>query len=1495
LFSQITVTVGKDSADYPTLFDVFDRINDGSIDGNGGDIVVQIVDSTIETRTAVLYESGYSTYTTYSSVTIYPTVGGKIVSGDFDGTLIELNNATNVTIDGRVNLTGTLIDLKLQNASSGTSSSCINLTNNTASFVKYCNINSSGITGINLVTSSYNTIEYSTIINTNNGSTANTSTIMFIDDASNNTVQFCTIKGSETNASSGIIFFSTTTGSTGNDNNIIDNNNITNSSNANRPIFAIYSLGTTSMDNSGNIISNNNIFDFLNKGISSNGILISSNNTAWTISGNSFYETSSFAPSAEATYNIIQINNTSGNSFIVSGNYIGGSAALCTGSSWTKTSAYNSTFNAIDINVGTSAVSTIFNNTIAKINWSNPGNISWWGIDIGAGNVNIGSDGGNIFGETDGNGSITVTNGTSGAILYAINITSTGVVNCQNNIVRSITAENIPTGSSYIYVIYKSSVLGNVNISNNTIGSANNSNSIFASSTSTNFVQSVLGIYCAGTGSIIINNNLIANIANGSIYSTSYINGIRTLGNSASLTCNNNVIHHLSISNANTSVVASASVIGMVLTNSTSKTVSGNTIYDLSNKYSTNTGCVIGIFFTGGTGNAVSGNFIHRLSVTGSSSGGNIYGIKIASGATTYSNNLISLGGVTNSNIYGIYETGAAANNNNLYFNTVYIDGSLNSGTNNSYALYSAVTTNTRNFRNNIFVNARSTTGGSNLHYASYIVNTGGTITCDYNDYFVSGTGGTLGYYGPVLNNRTSLPIVTGQDVNSSSISPGFTNAGSTTSSDYTIGVDLIGVSGTGITTDFGSATRANVPTMGAWERSLNRWKGTSGTDFGTAGNWTSNAVPATDASIIFDDNPSNHCLLDIDRSVKHIFINQGTDRLVTNGNKLTIKENLNLSYGAQIDASAPNSTLEFAGSAAQFIPSGGLLNDQAYNIIVNNANNVTLNGPLNILNSLTAPAGRLDATTNTPTVTFGGTTAQTIASSTFLNDKVTNLTITNSTGGVTLNSNFTVDNALNISSGIFTVAAGKYLTVTGATTNTGTFTLKSDGSGTASLLTGSSSGLGTTNAERYLIGGGWHALSSSVTGQSIRSFLQNGANGIPQKTLNTVVTYGMEYYNEPTGSWTYIDANNIGGAGNFVSGIGYLLRRSSDGVFTFTGTLNSSSISPSTTRTNHGWHAIGNPYPSRIGLNTGTTATNFITANTSNFFDANFIGVYMVDGTVYTLLNNSDVATYLQPGQGFVVKVSPTATNMNFTTAMQAHQNPLLYKKSTSSAWNELTLNVKNDTASAMTIIRFREDMTRGLDPSYDGGFYSNKSDFLLYTRLVEDNGVDFMIQCLSSAETDSMSIPIGFDHAGGGLVTFSASIASLPNGYIAVLEDKVNSTFTDLSIPDSKYEVAVDKGSSGTGRFFLHLVESSNGIPLHNIQKITSFAVKKDIFIKGNVPAGSVASIYDLMGRKLAGFELEESNLNILNMNSLAEGVYIVKVSNGKILQTNRVFLTD
>jgi hypothetical protein len=114
-----------------------------------------------------------------------------------------------------------------------------------------------------------------------------------------------------------------------------------------------------------------------------------------------------------------------------------------------------------------------------------------------------------------------------------------------------------------------------------------------------------------------------------------------------------------------------------------------------------------------------------------------------------------------------------------VYFNTVYIGGTT-PGTANTFAMYSLASTNTRNYRNNIFANVRSRTSGSGTHFAIYYAATGlANLTVNYNNYWVSGTGGVLGYY-PTSNRTTILAIrtATGQDAQSVFSNPGFISGG---------------------------------------------------------------------------------------------------------------------------------------------------------------------------------------------------------------------------------------------------------------------------------------------------------------------------------------------------------------------------------------------------------------------------------------------------------------------------------------------------------------------------------------------------------------------------------------------------------------------------------------------------------------------------------------------------------------------------------------------
>jgi len=530
-FAGAQVSVGSGQT-YTSLRAAFNAINNGELQG---DVVLRITSDLTETSSAKLYYSGRGS-SDYSSVTIYPASEGIVVTGNFSSPLIDLDGADNVYIDGRVNGNGTGYALTIRNISTS--------------------------------------------------STTGTSTIRFINSASQNMVRYCVLEGrNASSAGGGIIYFSTSSSGSGNDDNIIDSNKITGYSSG-RPVNAVLFNGTSGRENSGNSLINNDIYDFFRANSASQAINISNNSTEITVTGNSFYETTSFTATSSVEYAIIRINNPSGSAFNVSGNYIGGSQPLCAGTPWTKSNNRNNIFTAIHVNAGSDLMSSVQGNIIANFDWNNSGSASWTGINIAGGSVNIGTVTGNIIGNETGTGSIQVSGKSNGVAVTGINISSNSNTEVRNNIIGSFLISNANSRySSGFTGIYKDAVSGNLIIAGNTIGSRTVSNSIELTSSSTSYAQSLLGIYSKGTGTVEICDNYTGGfVNNGTSTSASSL----TRGIYADDGTNNiagNMVYMISTASSQSSTLYQAALIGIAVnSNGAGQHVDGNIV---SHLYST--------------------------------------------------------------------------------------------------------------------------------------------------------------------------------------------------------------------------------------------------------------------------------------------------------------------------------------------------------------------------------------------------------------------------------------------------------------------------------------------------------------------------------------------------------------------------------------------------------------------------------------------------------------------------------------------------------------------------------------------------------------------------------------------------------------------------------------------------------------------------------------------------------------------------------------------
>ena len=448
---DVEATGGTTFTNYPTLKAAFDAINAGT---HTGTLTLEVCGNTTENVSAVLNASGTGA-ASYTSILMTPVGGAaRIISGPITGPLVDLNGADNVTIDG-LNTGGNALTLE-------------------------------------------NTV-----------SATNATTIRFIADATSNTVQNCTIKGSSAGATSGPIFFSTGT-STGNFGDTINANTIVPSGAT--PVNAIYSAGSSTSIVNAATVTNNNIQDYFSASQASNGIFLASNSSSWNISGNRFFQTATRTPGATIQH-AINIVTPSGKSYTISSNVIGFASSAGTGTTTYATGAANR-FIAIELTAANSPASNIQGNTIAGISLSTTSNVStapgiFAGISVLSGSVNIGTTTGNTIGAGSGTGSILVTSSATGGLIDGIYATTTGAATIQNNVVGSI-ATGSASGIGYTFRGIDAAGAGaSATIGSNTIGSTSTAASIALNgpSASTN----VTGISNAATGAVSITGNTIQN------------------------------------------------------------------------------------------------------------------------------------------------------------------------------------------------------------------------------------------------------------------------------------------------------------------------------------------------------------------------------------------------------------------------------------------------------------------------------------------------------------------------------------------------------------------------------------------------------------------------------------------------------------------------------------------------------------------------------------------------------------------------------------------------------------------------------------------------------------------------------------------------------------------------------------------------------------------------------------------------------------------------
>jgi len=669
----------------------------------------------------------------------------------------------------------------------------------------------------------------------------------------------------------------------------------------------------------------------------------------------------------------------------------------------------------------------------------------------------------------------------------------------------------------------------------------------------------------------------------------------------------------------------------------------------------------------------------------------------------------------------------------------------------------------------------------------------------------------------------------------------------------------------------------------------------------------------------------SNHAIFlqDYDGAVNNLKIDgtlSGTNSLFVYGN-LTVNGTFTPTLGKMVTMSGADSP--------QFIQGTGVID--FFTLEISNLLGVTANVSFNIYNLLTIDtnctfktASSVVLNNSSPQGTVGGLGTLKVTSIDYssqfkfsicsvdiieysgeLNQVISanisyNTLVINNVNGCTLSGLATCNNLL-ISVGVLTVAPGGTLKVTNNTNLKyraplpvlyplqidywSCLVLKSNATSTGSFTYNSFSGSGTVKVERFMSKtDNWHLYSSPMKDQSVNDFLKYNPE-IPDlyDASNNIIGVGMRDYNIASDLWNpyliYATSSTI--AGSIGGGKGFSIRTFNDsqgtGSIDATGIPNLNTVNITLTRStaaaDNGWNCIGNPFCCAIKAG---GPFGFLNNTNKPKLDPMYQFIYIWDSNTsqYLPINN---LYGIQTGQGFFVKSIIGGGIVSFNKNMQNPEASLSFKDA-ETEYPSIVMIAKNLTFSSSTEITFIQNTTKGLDPGYDAGMLKANKDFALYSRLIEDVGVDFCLQSLPNQNYDQYVIPIGIDFKVGGDLTFSAETINLPSGCQALLEDRLTKRFTRLDLKDAKYTTTVSANTKGTGRFFLHTSDVISGDQPIEKEQFKISKIGKTLYINGEVSDKANFFVYSVNGKQLANFKAESQVQNQFDASGLPAGVYIL-----------------
>ncbi|WP_290842181.1 autotransporter-associated beta strand repeat-containing protein [Flavobacterium sp.] len=435
----------------------------------------------------------------------------------------------------------------------------------------------------------------------------------------------------------------------------------------------------------------------------------------------------------------------------------------------------------------------------------------------------------------------------------------------------------------------------------------------------------------------------------------------------------------------------------------------------------------------------------------------------------------------------------------------------------------------------------------------------------------------------------------------------------------------------------------------------------------------------------------------------------------------------------------------------------------------------------------------------------------------------------------------------------LLTLLSGRDLTVNGAITSTGNFTIENN----ANLIQISNAvNSGVTKVKRNssaLMRQDYTLWSSPVIGQNLLPF--------------SPATLVGRFYTFNSSSNQYNTVNNPNTT-PFAEGVGYLIRMPNNHPTTatiwngeFNGTLRNGPVSVSIAAAGEGenFHAVGNPYPSPIDMLTfvndnegAITGTLYFWRKTNS--TANPTYSTWTEGLGFVSNGqpqNVDPNGIIRTGQGFIVESADNDASVNFNNLQRSGNNSNQFFRSANVVErHRVWLNATGaQGAFSQTLIGYVTGATLAKDNGIDGRFF-NDGEIEFYSKLTEGK---FAIQGRPLPFDAADVVPMGFKVTTAGTYAIAIDQADglFASGQNVYLRDNLSGTVHNLN--DGAYSFTSEAGvfESRFEVLYENSLGTNNPVPADNA--VVVYTQANNVIINSGALEMSSVKVYDVVGKLL------------------------------------------